>query len=82
MKEIEYNNQNFNANLVRENFRLSKVYEEEDDVSGVIKSLDESKRYINESAEANLVADVYKKSYEYNIKRGICKALILISIKR
>ncbi|MFT4535085.1 MAG: two-component system LytT family sensor kinase [Saprospiraceae bacterium] len=67
---IEYKDKNFNGNIAKENFRLSKVYEEENDIAGVIKSLGESKKYIDEFAESNLVADVYKKSYEYNLKIG------------
>ena len=67
---IEYKDKNFKGNIAKENFRLSKVYEEENDIAGVIKSLGESKKYIDEFAESNLIAEVYKKSYEYNLKIG------------
>jgi len=69
-ENLEYKDLNFNGNLTRENFRISKVYEEENDIEGVLKSLDASKKFIDENAESELVAEVYKKSYEYNIKRG------------
>ncbi len=67
---IEYKDRNFKGNIAKENFRLSKVYEEENDIEGVISALGESKKYIDEFAESNLIALVYKKSYEYNLKIG------------
>jgi two-component system LytT family sensor kinase len=67
---IEYKDRNFKGNIAKENFRLSKVYEEENDIEGVINALGESKKYIDEFAESNLIAEVYKKSYEYNLKIG------------
>ena len=69
-KSIEYKDRNFRGNIAKENFRLSKVYEEENDMEGMASALDISKKYIDESAETDLIADVYKKSYEYNIKLG------------
>ena len=71
---IEYKDRNFRGNIAKENFRLSKVYEEENDIEGVIKALDVSKKYIDESSESELIADVYKKSYEYNLKIGKAEA--------
>lgn len=67
---IEYKDKNFNGNIARENFRLSEVYEEENDIAGTNKALETSKKYIDASTEANLVADIYKKSYQYNLKLG------------
>lgn len=67
---FEYNNQNVRSNIARENFRISEVYEAENDDSGVLSSIENSKRYIDDSADAELIAKVYKKSYEYNLKSG------------
>lgn len=71
---FKYKDQNVNGNIARENFRLSNAYEEENDLAGVTKALETSKKYINVSTESNLVADIYKKSYTYNIKQGKANA--------
>jgi aspartate oxidase len=39
-------------------------------MEGMVNALDISKEYIDESTEIKLIADVYKKSYEYNLKAG------------
>jgi chemotaxis protein histidine kinase CheA len=67
---LEYKDKNFRGNIAKENFRLSKIYEEENDMEGMVNALDISKEYIDESTEIKLIADVYKKSYEYNLKAG------------
>ncbi len=67
---LEYKDKNFRGNIAKENFRLSKIYEEENDMEGMVYALDISKEYIDESTETKLIADVYKKSYEYNLKAG------------
>lgn len=71
---IRYKDQNVKGNIARENFRLSNAYEKENDVVGVTKALETSKKYINVTTESNLVADIYKKSYTYNIKQGKANA--------
>ena len=73
---IRYKNQNVKGNIARENFRLSNAYEKENDVVGVTKALETSKKYIDVSTESNLVADIYKKSYEYNLKQGKATAAL------
>ena len=67
---LDYNKRNFNSNIAKEKLRISKTYEEENDYEGFKDAIETSKKYINESTDASLVADIYKKSYEYNIKRG------------
>ncbi len=54
-------------NLVRENFRKSKLYTEGNEPEEAVKSLEESKRFITPNTTSGLAAEVYKKSYETNL---------------
>ncbi|MEM9547979.1 MAG: histidine kinase [Bacteroidota bacterium] len=57
-------------NLVRENFRKSKLFEEENETEKALISLEESKRSITANTSANLAAEVYEKSYKSNLELG------------
>ena len=66
---IDYTNVN-DDNLVRENFRKSMLYEEDNMLEKAEESLVESKRNITPNTTADLAAEVYKKSYETNLIKG------------
>lgn len=66
---IDYSGVN-DDNLVRENFRKSKLLEDENDPGEASKFLEESKRYITPKTTKKLAAEVYKKSYETNLERN------------
>ncbi len=66
---IDYSDVN-DDNLVRENFRKSKLFEEDNELGEALKSLNESKENITSNTSAELAAEVYKKSYESNINKG------------
>lgn len=57
-------------NLVRENFRKSMLYNEDNNDIKADQSLGESKRFITPKTAASLAAEVYKKSYESNLEKG------------
>ena len=68
-KNMDYSRTNDDA-LVRENFRISKLYEEENDPEKAMDYLEESKLNITTNTTSELAAEVYKKSYETNVNLG------------
>ncbi|MDF1694872.1 MAG: histidine kinase [Saprospiraceae bacterium] len=68
-RSIDYGGMD-NNDLVKENFRKSRLFYEEAEVEKSEISLAESKGYITKSTPAELAAEVYKKSYETNLNKG------------
>lgn len=66
---IDYSEIN-DDNLVRENLRKSKLFEEEKELEEATISLVKSKDLITSNTAPELASEVYKKSYEINLGRG------------
>jgi len=61
---------NLNDILVAENLRIAELYVSENEFSEANNFVSISKNSISESTDASIAAEVYKKSYELNLKSG------------
>ena len=79
--ELQTNTANLNVQnkqsselLVKENLKIAGLFEKEDNLPEAEKFLIKSKASIDKNTKAASVADVYKKSYEINRKKGAMDA--------
>ena len=63
--------------LVLENLKIAALYEEENNLPEAEKFIKISKEVIDKDTEVANVADVYKKSYEINRKKGLMDAALI-----
>ena len=59
-----------NTAPVEENLKIAELYESEDNLAEAEKYVERSKALINKNTNAAVAADVYKKSSEYNQRKG------------
>ena len=55
---------------IAENLKITELYESENKLPEAEKFLEEAKSLINEDTDVKIAADVYKKSSDYNLRRG------------
>ena len=59
-----------NTGVLKENMRIASLYEKENNFAEAEKFVNISKDFADETADAAVVADVYKKSAELNQRKG------------
>ncbi len=73
-KDADFKKENVAANpaneLVKENLRIADLYEQKNSLADAANFISASKNAISENTDAATAAEVYKKSYDLNLKRG------------
>jgi anti-sigma regulatory factor (Ser/Thr protein kinase) len=73
-KDADFKKENTAASptgdLVKENLRIADLYEQKNSLADAANFISASKKAISENTDAATAAEVYKKSYDLNLKRG------------